>query len=181
EPDIAFTGKNDSVPWVVWYENSFSEVLGLSSHELVFAAKAVADEPAEGHLQWVVVGRGGEGTLNNEGTHKLGKCAETLAKEEACSLNSNPSADAEDPRVAAGTMASGKPTVPWVTWDETVGSVRQVFVARLNPESGRFEIANGGAPISTSGVNSMRPDITFSGNTPYVSWREEVSPGVERG
>ncbi len=181
EPDIAFTGKEDSVPWVVWYENGFSEVTGLSSHELVFAAKAVPDETADGHLHWVVVGRGGEGSLNNKGTHKLGGCAETLAKEEACSLNSNPSADAKDPRVAAGTMTHGKATVPWVAWDETVGSVREVFVARLNPESGRFELANGAAPISTSGVNSTRPDITFSGNTPYLSWREQVSPAARAG
>ena len=54
-------------------------------------------------------------------------------------------------------------------------------VARLNPESGRFEIANGAAPISTSGVDSTRADITFSGNTPYVSWREQVAPGTFRG
>ena len=29
--------------------------------------------------------------------------------------------------------------------------------------------------------DSTRPDITFSGNTPYVSWREDLGGGVEQG
>ena len=41
EPDIAFTGPNDSVPWVVWYEQNASGA-GLNNNEMVFAAKATA-------------------------------------------------------------------------------------------------------------------------------------------
>ena len=39
EPDMAFTGASDTVPWVVWYEQNPSTV-GLNGNELVFAAKA---------------------------------------------------------------------------------------------------------------------------------------------
>ena len=39
EPDIAFTGPSDSVPWVVWYEQNASGE-GLNNNEMVFAAKA---------------------------------------------------------------------------------------------------------------------------------------------
>lgn len=79
-------------------------------------------------------------------------------------------ADAEDPRVAAGTMTAGAATVPWVVWDE--GSAlstnsNSVFVARL--VSGQFQIANAGQPIGTGD----RPDITFSGNTSYVTWHHD--------
>jgi hypothetical protein len=42
-----------------------------------------------------------------------------------------------------------------------------------------FAVVNNGAPISSGSNGGTRPDITFSGNTPYVSWRENVG-GVER-
>jgi hypothetical protein len=79
-------------------------------------------------------------------------------------------------------MNSANPTVPWVTWDETVGGVKQVFVSRLvvSGTAAQFEIVNGGAPISTATTNATRPDITFSGNTPYVTWRETIG-GVTKG
>jgi hypothetical protein len=41
-------------------------------------------------------------------------------------------------------------------------------------------VANDGHPISAGAGDSTRPDITFSGNTPYVSWREDVGGGVEK-
>ena len=55
-----------------------------------------------------------------------------------------------------------------MTWDEKVGGVKQVFVSRLvgSGAEAHFEIANGGAPISSGTGDSTRPDITFSGNTP---------------
>ena len=80
-------------------------------------------------------------------------------------------------------MSPGAATVPWVAWDEQVAGVDQVFVSRLvgTGAGAHFEVANGGAPISTGANNSTRPDITFSGNTPYVSWREDVGGGVVKG
>jgi hypothetical protein len=176
EPDIAFTGANDSVPWVVWYETG-SGTNGLSDKGLVFAAKAESDTTAgvNGGFHWHVIGNTKDGRLDATNT-----CASTLDIEQGCSLNSDPTKDAEDPRVAAGSMNPANPTAPWVTWDEVVGGVHQVFVSRLvATPSAHFQIVNGGAPISTPGVESTRPDITFSGNTPYVTWREETSTGTK--
>ena len=173
EPDIAFTGANDSVPWVVWYETG-TGTPGLASNEMVFAAKGEADASGLGGFHWHVIGNNGNGILNGATT-----CAANLSAEQACSLNDNPAADAEDPRVAAGTMNPANPTAPWVTWDETVGSVHQVFVSRfVTTPTPHFQIVNGGQPISTPGVDSTRADITFSGNTPYVTWREATSAGT---
>ena len=79
-------------------------------------------------------------------------------------------------------MNSANATVPWVTWDQTVGGVKQVFVSRLvvSGSTAQFQIVNGGAPISTGTTDATRPDITFSGNTPYVTWRKTVG-GVTKG
>ena len=175
EPDIAFTGANDSVPWVVWYEKG-AGTTGLAGNEMVFAAKAEADGTAgAGGFHWHVIGNTGDGILNAANT-----CAASLTAEQACSLNSDPAKGAEDPRVAAGTMNPANATAPWVTWDETVGGVHQVFVSRfVATPTPHFQIVNGGNPISTAGVESTRPDITFSGNTPYVTWREETSSGTK--
>jgi hypothetical protein len=177
EPDIAFTGANDSVPWVVWYETGGAGTPGLATNDMVFAAKAEADTSTgvNGGFHWHVIGNTGNGILN-----VANSCAGSLSAEQACSLNHDATQGAEDPRVAAGTMNPANPTAPWVTWDETVGGVHQVFVSRfVATPTPHFQIVNGGNPISTSGVESTRPDITFSGNTPYVTWREDTSGGTK--
>ena len=182
EPDIAFTGVQDSVPWVVWYEKGKSD-LPLNENEMVFAARGVKDETAEGGFHWEAVGNHRSGVLDTAGTSEFGVCSASTTNEQACSLNKNPGKnDAEHPRVAAGTMNSAKPTVPWVAWDEDVEGVKQVFVSRLvgTGAEAHFEPVNAGAPISTGAEDSTRPDISFSGNTPYVSWREDVG-GIARG
>ena len=181
EPDITFTGANDSVPWVVWYEKDNTSITGLQNNEMVFAAKGISDGvAANGGFHWVVVGNQGSGTLDTGGAHGFGACAVSAFSEQQCSLNHDPTQDAEDPQVAGGTMTPGKPTVPWVAWDEKVSGVNQVFVSRLvgTGASAHFQIANNGAPIS--GGEGTRPDITFAANTPYVSWRAEVN-GVTTG
>jgi hypothetical protein len=187
EPDIAFTGNangvQDPVPWIVWYEKDITDhaVSGLThNNEMVFAAKGVADGvAANGGFHWVAVGTQGGATLDATGTNEFGACAASDAAEAQCSLNTNPNADAENPRVASGTMNPANATVPWVTWNETVNGVKQVFVSRLVGGT-HFEMVNNGAPISAGAGNSTRPDITFAGNTPYVSWRESVSRGVDK-
>ncbi len=171
EPDIAFTGTNDSVPWVVWYETGAG---GLAGNDLVFAAKAEPDATGLGGFHWHVIGNNGNAILNASTT-----CATNAAAEQACSLNSGSTANAEDPRVAAGTMNPANPTAPWVTWSETMGTGKQIFVSRfVATPTPHFQIVNGGNPISTPGIDSTRPDITFSGNTPYVTWREETPSGT---
>ena len=113
------------------------------------------------------------------------KCAQSAATEQACSLDAFPGAGltdgngAENPQVTAGTLVPGKPTTPWITWDEssTNGGQHSVFVARLDPAGDHFDLLNNGQPISHSGLDSTRPDIAFAGNTPYVSWHETDAAG----
>jgi hypothetical protein len=184
EPDIAFAGIEDKVPWVVWYETEKSKV-ALKENELVLAARAVKNkegeaEPGDGGFHWEAVGRGTTAAvrLDATGPNKFGTCAESISIEAQCALNNDPNKDAEDPRAAAGTMSSANPTVPWVAWDEEFEGSKRIFVSRLVAGT-HFELANNGMPIS--GPNATRPDITFSANTPYVSWRQDTSPGVTRG
>jgi hypothetical protein len=179
EPDIAFTGAQDSVPWVVWYEKDNTATPSganqLRSNEMVFAARGIADPSGDGQLHWQVVGNNASGTLDATGTapQNFGSCATDATSEENCSLNANPTVNAEDPRVAAGTMNPANPTVPWVVWDEAFGGHQQVFVSRFVPATGHFVLVNGGQPISPAGGDSVRTDITFSGNTPYVTFRTD--------
>jgi hypothetical protein len=183
EPDIAFAGSQDGTPWVVWYETGPSAV-GLHGNEMVFAAEAESDGVgANGGFHWVAVGNQLSATLDTSATNGFGKCAESAGNEGQCSLNESPGDDAEAPRVAAGTMSSANPTSPWVAWDEARGGIKQIFVSRLvgAGANAHFEIANGGQPISSGSNDSTRPDIAFSGNTPYVTWREDVGAGVEKG
>jgi hypothetical protein len=185
EPEIAFAGRNDTVPWVVWYEQHGSGA-GLLGNKMVFAAKAVAggtvSGTVDGSFHWQVVGEGtaGQTDVLDDTPATGGSCAANQAAEQACSLNKVPTADAENPRVAAGTLTPGSPTVPWVTWDEDIGGHQQVFVARL-VGGDHFELANDGAPISTGANDSIEPDITFSQNTPYVSWREDTGGATDTG
>jgi hypothetical protein len=176
EPDIAFTGPNDTVPWVVWYEQDDSHI-GLAGNELVFAAKGVADAAADGGFHWQAVGSGTAATVNpldSSGANSFGACAASLSAEQACSLNSNASHDAEDPRLAAGTLTPGSPTVPWVVFAEDQGNGKHaIFVSHLSGGN-HFVLFNGGAPVSNTAHDATNPDITFFGNTPYVSWIETV-------
>ena len=173
EPDIAFTGKNDTTPWVVWYETGPSGA-GLSGKDQVFAAKAVADPTgAHGGFTWTAVGTGTSAPLNG-----AAGCAASLEAENACSLNAVAGHDAEDPRVAAGSLAPGGTASPWVVWSEHTGTGKHaIFVSRL--VDGRFQLFNSNQPISNTVHDSTHPDITFSGNEPYISWQEDVA-GVKK-
>lgn len=195
QPDIAFTGANDSVPWVVWYENSDNGAVtdGLLNADMVFAARAIADPTGDGGFHWQVVGLGTAGRKATDdvldsgqsGHGALGECAQSPANEQACSLDVSSAAGltdgngAENPQITAGTLVPGKPTTPWITWDEssTNGGLHSVFVARLDPAGDHFDLLNNGQPISHSGLDSTRPDIAFAGNTPYVSWHETDASG----
>ncbi|MHB8694143.1 MAG: hypothetical protein ACYDHH_23125 [Solirubrobacteraceae bacterium] len=183
QADIAFTGPNDTVPWVVWYENSDHGSSGLlNDADMVFAARAIADATGDGGFHWQVVGLGtaGQGTAGGVLGTAASTCVASKTAEQACSLDAAAAAGlidgngAENPTVAAGTMVAGKNTTPWVAWDESSsnGGAHSVFVARLDAAGDHFDLLNNGQSISNSGFNSTRPQISFSGNTPYVSWRE---------
>lgn len=177
EPDIAFTGPDDKVVWTVWYEKGPSALPGLRGNEMVFAAKAVANAAADGGFQWVAVGGGTAGqtnVLDGSGTHGFGPCAESAEHEDDCTLNVDNLGDAENPRVAAGTLTPGQPTVPWVVWEEDIDAGRHaIFLARL-VGGDHFELFHPGQPISNRSRRASRPDITFAGNVPYISWHEEA-------
>ena len=90
--------------------------------------------------------------------------------EDACSLNTVAGNDAEDPRVAAGHADAGDPDRPVGRHaSEDVGGHHAIFVSRL-VGGDHFELFNGGNPISGPNEDAGTPDITFFGNTPYVSW-----------
>ncbi|MFZ0381341.1 MAG: hypothetical protein WAL38_26185, partial [Solirubrobacteraceae bacterium] len=172
QADIAFTGANDTVPWVVWYENSdngnSSLPTSLLNGDMVFAARAVPDAGGDGGFHWQVVGLGTAGRsasqdiLNTSGSNRAGDCATTEALELQCSLDADQTLShaqaltdgngAENPQVTAGTLVPGKPTTPWITWDEssTNGGLHSVFVARLDPAGDHFDLLNNGQPISRS-------------------------------
>jgi len=178
EPDIAFTGPNDTVAWVVWYEENPTQIDGLRSNDMVFASKIVADATADGGFHWQAVGNGTAGqtnVLDTSGTHGFGNCAESQDAEDACSLNAQAHRNAENPRVAAGTLKPGNATVPWVVWQEELAEGKHaVFVSRL-VGGNHFELFNSGQPVSNTVNDATRPDITFSGNVPYISWQELIS------
>jgi hypothetical protein len=182
EPDIAFTGPNDNVAWVVWYEQGPSH-LGLRGNEQVFAAKIVANIGADGGGQWQAVGRGTAAlteTLDTSGSSHFGDCSTSTTTEDACSLNKIATHNAEDPRVAAGTLVSGNPTVPWITWAEDIGGGKHaIFVSRL-VGADHFELFNAGQPVSNITRDATTPDIEFLGNVPYVSWVEAFPGGAHR-
>jgi hypothetical protein len=66
-----------------------------------------------------------------------------------------------------------------VVWVESVAGTDRIFVSRL-VGGANFVLANGGQPISSGSSPASNPDITFSGNTPYVSWREQVGASDAR-
>jgi hypothetical protein len=182
EPGNAFTGPSDTVPWVVWYEEDPSHI-GLRNNQQVFAAKMVANGAGDGGGAWQAVGRATNGlteTLDNSGAKNFGDCAASIAKEDACSLNKVASHDALEARVAAGTLVSGNPTVPWVVWSEDVGGGKHaIFISRL-VGGDHFELFNGGQPISNITRDAHNPDIEFLANEPAVSWVEDFPNGHHR-
>ncbi len=173
DPDIAFAGAGDAVPWVVWREHGPTQTTGdgqLQDNSMIFAAKGVAAaagaQGVDGGLQWRVVGSDSQGDLDAGPTG--GSCAADALSEALCTLNINASGDAFSPRIAPGTMTAGSPTVPWIAWAESNGTRTAIFVARLvgTGADAHFEFADRGHQL---GFGSL-PDIAFSGHTPYVSW-----------
>src|SRR5262249_54951419 len=140
--------------------------------------KAVANPTADGGFQWVAVGGGTAGqsnVLDTSGANKYGPCAASADNEDACALNVDTRADADNPRRAPRPLAPGQATDPGgVVWEEDIGGGRHaIFVARL-VGGDHFELFHPGQNISNRANNASRPDITFAGNVPYISWQEEV-------
>jgi hypothetical protein len=172
-PDIAFTGANSTVPWVVWYEEPAGGGPATSpDNQRVFAAKFVPD-PAQGDRggKWIPVGNSTS-------------CAFSTASEDpnACSLNKVGTANAENPNVTAGSLDPAKPTVPWVAWHEeaTPGGSHLIFVSRL-VNGDHFEVFPGpnadGSLNANPAEDADEPDLRFEGDVLHVTWKEKVSGG----
>ena len=183
EPDIAFTGANDSVPWVVWYETDATSIAALQNNEMVFAAKGVSDGVGvNGGFHWVAVGNAAQGTLDTTRTHHFGPCAASAANEQQCSLNPDPGRgrrgparrcrhdDRREPDGALGRL--GRRRLRGQA--DLRLPARRYRRNRALPDRQRRP-----ADLDRRG-DATRPDITFSGNTPYVTWRQNRG-GVDTG
>jgi len=148
EPDFTFGGPDFTVPWVVWYEE------GGGRAARVFASKAVADGTAEGGFRWDVQPACG-------------------GNERTCALNRNTDRDAEDPKIAFGSLPGQDPTkpTPWVTWEEFDGLSTKVFVSKFD---GTRWVPVGGALNVFSFNNAHDPDLVFVGNVPHVAFIETI-------
>jgi hypothetical protein len=153
---IVFAETNNTVPWVVW-----AEKLQLNPTQ-IFVARAVTDATqGSGGFKWQFV-------PNN--------CTPQTAAN--CALNVNPTKEAFDPSMAAGTVIPGQATVPWIAWSEvgTTGKL-QIFVDRLD-QVNRNSFINVGASLNVDpNRDATSPSITFAGNVPVVAWSEDTSAG----
>jgi hypothetical protein len=152
EPDMIFSGPNNTVPWVVWYEE------GAGRPERVFAARAIPDAAAGvlGGFRWQV-----EPGCNSD--------------EVNCALNRNPNRAAEDPKIASGTLPGEDPTKPkpWIVFQENDGKYDQIYVSRFD---GTKFVPVGGSLNLLPNQDAEAPDIIFVGNVPFVSFVQHVGP-----
>lgn len=148
---IAFAGANSSVPWVVWAERSGAKP------GRIFAARADQDDKAPGGFHWQFVPN----------------CT-SAADSDKCVLNVNPTHDATDPFMTAGSLTGDAPT-PWIVWTEVGPSgKKQVFVNHLDPSSHNWFLNVGGSLNVDQNADAEGPSITFLGKVPYVAWNEQV-------
>jgi hypothetical protein len=149
---IVFAETSSAVPWVVW-----AEKLRLNPTQ-IFAARAVVDNTSgAGGFKWQFVPN----------------CTPQNAAD--CALNVNPTKEAFEPDMAAGSVTPGQAPVPWIVWSE-VGPTgkRQIFVDRLDTVS-RNAFVNVGSSLNVNpNRDATGPSITFVGNVPFVSWSESV-------
>jgi hypothetical protein len=147
KPDIAFSGQNSTVPWVVWTEADNAR----DARSFVFAARAVADASVAGGYRW----------------ERAGSCSTN----ETCALNRDVYRNASNPRIASGTLAGEDATQPkpWVAWQESNGRYKEIYVSRFD---GTRWVAVGGALNIETFNDASDPDIFFVGHTPHVTWSE---------
>ncbi len=152
-PSLIFAETGNAVPWVTWYE------LGAGRPAEVFTARGVVDAKSPGGFKWVNV-------------------PPCTPDENACSLNTNPLKDAEDPTMAAGSLTPGESAVPWITWSEIGPSGKsQIFVSRLDTNT-RNSFLNVGASLNVDqNHEAQTPFIVFVKNVPYVAWLEDDGTG----
>ena len=153
-PTGVFAETANAVPWVTWHEE------GGDRPSRIFTARGVADANVPGGFKWINV----PACQPNDET--------------TCALNINPLQDAKDASMAAGSLAAGESTVPWIAWPEIGQNGKwQIFVSRLDPAT-RNSFLQVGASLNVDPNQDARtPIITFVGNVPYVAWLEDDGTG----
>lgn len=162
-PSITVAGENRSVPWVAWSEPS----PGFDNVSQIFASRFNADS---GLWQQAGQDRGGG----------------------EASLNLQTGQPASHPFIFSGSGDPGKPTTPWVAWEELAPNSKftQIFVSKgVKDESGdptviggfKWEtvgkvIADGLQTLSVDRFrNSLHPTGVFAetaNSVPWVTWHE---------
>ena len=174
EPDIAFTGANDSVPWVVWYETGAG---GLAQNDLVFAAKAESDTSAGvlGGFHWHVIGNNGERDpeRGHQLRHERGGRAGVLAEQRSGGRRRGSARRRRDDEPGQSDRSLGH-------LGRDGGRRPSRCSCRGSSRRRRRTSRSSTAATRSRPRASTRPapDITFSGNTPYVTWREETASGT---
>ena len=152
EPDIAFTGPNDTVPWVVWYEPDNSGV-GLATTSWCSRPRAPrprdTTDGRDGQFHWTAVGGTGSGGLGQHRARQALRAYATADHRKATARSTRSGRRRRGPAGAAGHDDPGYPT----------GSVGRVGRGRWRgPQHHRlssctsarwphFVIANGGQPV----------------------------------
>ncbi len=180
EPDIAFTG-DEATPCrgSSGTRRATSAASGLNNNEMVFAAKGVGrrpHRPATAASTGSRSGGTGSGVAGRSSARRTCGASADAPRRPARSTRSA-TATPRIPRVASGTMIAGNPTVSvGHLGRERSTASSKIFVSRLvtspapNALRGRQQ-----RPADLDRANdATRPDITFDGNTPYVSWREDI-------
>ncbi|MFN8474989.1 MAG: hypothetical protein U0822_22585 [Anaerolineae bacterium] len=149
QPDIVFSGPNNTVPWTIWQEQDHSG----QQISRIFASKAIADATALGNFRWDI-----QPACTGVGQN--------------CALNRNFFRNAENPRIATGTLPEEDPTKPkpWAVWQEFDGQAWQIFVSRFD---GTNWVPVGDSLNVFRFDNAETPDIYFVGNVPHVAWVEQ--------
>lgn len=146
-PDMVFSGQNNTVPWVVWFER------GRGRQDRIFAARGVADASGQGGIRWEIK-------------------PDCNGNEQNCTLNRFPTRHAINPKIASGALNGEDPTQPrpWVVWQESDGFRFQIFVSKW--DGTRFVPVGG--PLNVIPFNNAYdPDIFFIGNVPHVAFTED--------
>ncbi len=151
-PDIVFSGPNNTTPWVTWFEDESGANQGRAAR--VFVARAVADATGQGGFRW----------------QTAPSCA---GGEFACTLNANPDQDARNPRLASGMLLGETEPRPWVVFEQTEnnGAFSQIIVKQWTGTGWRPV----GPPLNVNRFSrAYDPDIYFIGNVPHVAWVEDL-------
>jgi hypothetical protein len=162
-PTITVAGENNQVPWVTWSEPS----PGFNDVSQIFASRFSVDTGL-----WQQAGQdrgGGEASIN---------------------LRTNE--PATHPFIFSGSTEPGKPSVPWIAWEEKApnSAFTQIFVTKgIKDDSGdptviggfKWEtvgkiVADGLQTLSVDRFrNSLHPTGVFAetaNSVPWVTWHE---------